>query len=139
MIRRFTKSGIRVWGARTISNDPLWRYVNVRRLVLTTRRWIERNLTGVVFEPNDPRLWTRIVRELEAYLTGLFERGALQGQAPRQAFFVKCDAETNPPEVREAGRVVTEVGLAPAVPNEFVIVRIVQAVSGVEQVAVPAG
>lgn len=140
-LRAFPGRGLRVWGARTLNpaGDEMWTYISVRRLFLTTLRWIERNLTDVVFEPNDPRLWARIVRELEAYFTGLFERGALAGASPREAFFVKCDAETNPPEVREVGRVVTEIGLAPGVPNEFVVVRIVQATSSVEPAASSAG
>jgi len=124
-LRAFPGRGIRVWGARTLSREPEWRYVNVRRLFLTLRRWIDRNLTWAGFEPNDPRLWVRIRRELTTYLTRLWEEGALVGQAPTEAFYVKCDAETNPRETREAGRVVTEIGLAPAAPAEFVVVRIV--------------
>jgi phage tail sheath protein FI len=130
-LRAFPGRGIRVWGARTLSNNSAWLYINVRRLFLTASRWIERNMSAMIFEQNDPSLWTRIERELTAYLNGLFQRGALKGSKPQEAFYVKCDAETNPSEVREEGRVVTEIGLAPAVPNEFVIVRIVHGASGV--------
>ena len=120
-----------MWGARTLSRDPAWAHIGVRRLFMTVARWIERNLAGVAFEPNDPRLWSRITRELTVYLTRLFQRGALRGATPEQAFFVKCDAETNPPEVREAGQVVSEIGLAPSLPSEFVVVRLAQSASGV--------
>ncbi len=137
-LRAFPGRGIRVWGARTLSNDPAWIYVNVRRLFLTAGRWIERNMTGVVFEPHDQRLWARIVRELTAYFNDLFRRGALKGQTPQEAFYVKCNAETNPPEVRDAGMVVTEIGLAPTVPGEFVVVRIIHGASGVTITTEPA-
>ncbi len=130
-LRVFPGRGIRVWGARTISSDPIWRYVSVRRLVITAGRWIERNLAPMAFESNDSRLWTRIVRELTHYFNGLFEAGAIKGRAATEAFFVKCDADTNPPDSREAGLVITEIGLAPVVPNEFVVIRVSVATSGV--------
>ena len=124
-LRAFPGRGIRVWGARTLSRDANWRYVSVRRLFLTLGRWLERNLSWATFEPNSPQLWVRIQREVSAYLTQLWQAGALQGQTPEQAFYVKCDAETNPPEGREAGQVVTEIGLAAGSPAEFIIVRII--------------
>jgi len=130
-LRAFPGRGIRVWGARTLASDP-WLYVNVRRLFLTAVRWIERNLADAAFEPNDPRLWSRISRELNVYFGRLFAAGALKGRTEAEAFYVKCDAETNPPEVREAGQVVTEIGLAPTLPNEFVIVRLIHGAGGVE-------
>jgi phage tail sheath protein FI len=130
-LRAFPGRGIRVWGARTLSQDPAWRYVNVRRLFLTAGRWIERATAGVPFEPNDFRLWVRVERELGAYFNDLFRRGALKGRTQDEAFYVKCNAETNPLEVREAGMVVTEVGLAPAIPNEFVVVRLIHGAGGV--------
>ena len=97
----FRGRGIRVWGARTLSRDPNWRYVSVRRLFLTLRRWIDLHMVWATFEPNEPRLWVRIQRELTTYLTKLLRDGALKGTTPEQAFYVKCDAETNPPELRE--------------------------------------
>lgn len=118
--------GIRLWGARTLSKNPAWRYINTRRLFLTVGRWIERNMAWATFESNAPQLWVRIQRELTAYLTRLWRTGALQGNSADQAFFVKCDAETNPPEQREIGQVVTELGLAVTAPAEFLIVRITQ-------------
>lgn len=126
--------GIRVWGARTLrgEGEAEWSQVNVRRLVLTAGRWIERHLAGAVFEPHDRRLRARLERELGAYFTGLWERGALVGATPREAFYVRCDAETNPPEVRATGRVVTEINLAPALPGERVVIRLVHAAGGLE-------
>jgi hypothetical protein len=124
-LRSFPGRAIRVWGARTLSRQPEWRYVNVRRLFLTLRRWIDLNMAWATLEPNTLRLWVRINRELTTYLTGLWRDGALVGGVPAEAFYVKCDAETNPPERREVGQVVTEIGLAPSAPAEFVVVRII--------------
>jgi phage tail sheath protein FI len=136
-LRAFPGRGIRVWGARTLApkQDTEWAYVNVRRLFLTAGRWIEHMMSAIVFEPNDARLWMRIERELTAYFDDLFRRGALQGRSPQEAFYVKCNAETNPPEVRELGQVITEIGLAPTCPAEFVVVRIIHGASGVNMVA----
>jgi hypothetical protein len=125
-LRAFSGRGIRVWGARTISRDPAWRYINVRRLVLTLQRWIALNLAWAGFEPNGPLLWVRIERELSGYLTRLWLAGALSGGTPDAAFYVKCDAETNPPERRDNGEIVTEIGLGPNPPAEFVVIRISQ-------------
>jgi hypothetical protein len=128
-LRAFPGRGIRVWGARTVGSVPPdlnWLYVNVRRLFLTVRRWIDLNMEWITFEPNNFRLWVRILRELTAYLTRLHRDGALRGSTPTQAFYVKCDAENNPPEVRDLGQVVVEIGLAPLAPAEFIVVRIVR-------------
>lgn len=130
-LRAFAGRGIRVWGARTLSQEEAWTYINVRRIFLTCGRWIGRNLAGVAFEPHDAGLWARVHRELTAYLTTLFRRGALKGATPQEAFYIKCDSETNPAEVRDAGQLVAEIGLAPGVPSEFVVVRIVHGAGGV--------
>lgn len=130
-LRALPGRGVRVWGARTLGADPAWRDVTARRLVSTIGRWIEQFMTGLVHEPNDIRLWVRIMRELTAYLDGLFQRGALQGRTPAEAFYVKCDHETNPPAVIEAGVVVTHIGVAPTAPAEFVTVRVIHGASGV--------
>jgi phage tail sheath protein FI len=130
-LRAFPGRGIRVWGARTLSRDPEWIYINVRRLFLTVGRWIEINMADTVFEPNDPKLWAKIRRDLTIYFNGLFQKGALLGSSPADAFYVKCDEHTNPLEVRDAGMVVTEIGLAAAVPGEFIIVRIVRSASDI--------
>lgn len=123
-LRAFPGRGMRVWGARTLSADPQWRYVNVRRLVITLRRWIDRSMGWAAFEPATPALWRRIERELSTRLHELWRDGALRGDAPEEAYYVKCDAETNPAGAA-ADRVVTEIGLAPSVPAEFVVVRVV--------------
>ncbi|MDQ3855481.1 MAG: phage tail sheath subtilisin-like domain-containing protein [Chloroflexota bacterium] len=130
-VRALPGRGIRIWGARTLSRDPAWRYVPTRRLFLTAGRWIARNMPSVALEPNGPGLWARIERELNAYFGGLFRRGALSGRTADEAFYVKCDAELNPPAVRDEGKVVSEIGLAPAVPTEYIVVRIIQGASGV--------
>lgn len=132
-IRSFKGRGIRVWGARTLAcaNEAEWLYINVRRLFLTLGRWIEKNMQNIKFEPNDFRLWSRIIRELTVYLNSLFKQGALKGGTPSDAFYIKCDAETNPPEVRDKGMIVTEIGLAPVTACEFVVVRIIHGDSGV--------
>jgi phage tail sheath protein FI len=130
-LRAFPGRGLLVWGARTLSRDPNWTYVSTRRIFMTAGRWIERNMTGVAFEPNGPGLWGRIRRELTVYFNNLLQQGALKGSDAAEAFFIKCDAETNPAAVRDAGRVVTEIGLATAVPSEFIVVRIIHGSSGV--------
>jgi phage tail sheath protein FI len=131
-IRAFPGRGIRVWGARTLSRDPAWTYVSVRRVFLTLGRWISLNLRAVAFEPGTPLLWARIGREVGAQLAELYRRGALRGDTPGEAFYVRCDASVNPPEVRAAGVVVTEIGLAALVPGEFVVVRFTHGPGGVD-------
>jgi uncharacterized protein len=129
-LRAFPGRGIRVWGARTLSNDPNWRYVNVRRLFLTLGRWIDLNLGWTTFEPNNERLWVRIHRELTVYLSKLLDAGALRGASPAEAFYVKCNAENNPPELRDIGQVTIEIGLSPLAPAEFIVVRIIRRATG---------
>src|SRR5262249_11831913 len=101
--------GIRVWGARTLSGHDAWTYINVRRLFLTAVRWIGWHMEDMVFEPNDRKLWATIERELNAYFDSQFRRGALKGSTPQEAFYVKCDEETNSEDVRERNQVVTEI------------------------------
>ena len=125
-IRNMGDRGIRVWGARTVSSDPSWRYVNVRRLFLMIEQSIEIGTQWVVFEPNDETLWKRVTRNITAFLLRVYNSGALMGKTPEEAFFVKCDSETNPPEVVDAGQMVCEIGISPVKPAEFVIFRIGQ-------------
>ena len=125
-IRPFGVRGIRVWGARTLSSDPAWRYVNVRRLFNFVEDSILLGTQWVVFEPNDLDLWERVKRTINAFLLGLWRQGALFGATPEEAFYVKCDAETNPPESVDEGKLVVEIGIAPVKPAEFVIFRISQ-------------
>jgi phage tail sheath protein FI len=130
VIRAFPGRGIRVWGARTLASDSDWRYVNVRRLFNYIEASILAGTQWVVFEPNDLELWQRIRRTVQQFLLGLWRDGALFGATPDQAFYVKCDAETNPPDVVDAGQVVIEIGIAPVKPAEFVVFRIQQLPSG---------
>ncbi len=129
-IRSFIGRGIRVWGARTLSSDPAWRYVSVRRLFNYVEASIERGTQWVVFEPNDADLWARVRRDVGAFLTGAWRDGMLFGAAPAEAFFVKCDAENNPEDVRDRGQLVIDVGLAPVKPAEFVVFRFSQYAGG---------
>lgn len=126
VIRSFPGRGIRVWGARTLSSDPAWRYINVRRLFSMIEESIENGTQWVVFEPNDQFLWGRVRRDVRAFLSVIWRTGALFGGSPDEAFYVKCDAETNPPELRDLGQMVVEIGIAPVKPAEFVIFRISQ-------------
>jgi hypothetical protein len=125
-IRSFTGRGLRVWGARTLSSDPAWRYINVRRLFNYVEKSIERGTQWVVFEPNDPDLWARVKRDVGAFLTGAWRDGMLFGRAPEEAFFVKCDEEINPPDARDRGQLFIDIGIAPVKPAEFVIFRLSQ-------------
>nr|WP_267498665.1 phage tail sheath subtilisin-like domain-containing protein [Massilia sp. IC2-278] len=129
-LRSVPGRGIRVYGARTLSGQPFWRYVNVRRLFLSLARWVEHGCADLVFDTNDARLWERIEQRLRSYCQALYDAGALAGRTPAEAFHVKCDAETNLREVAAAGMVVAEVGLAPLAPAEFIVVRITQHAGG---------
>lgn len=122
----------RVWGARTVGGDANgeYRYISTRRYFNYLRESIDQGTQFVVFEPNSPALWERIKRTVGGFLLNEWRSGALFGVSPEQAFFVKCGAETNPPEVREAGQVVTEIGVAIVKPAEFVIFRIQQTSGG---------
>jgi phage tail sheath protein FI len=134
-IRAFTGRGIRVWGARTLSSDPAWRYLNVRRLFNYLEESILDGTQWVVFEPNDDALWSRITRTISAFLVNEWRKGALFGLTPDEAFYVKCDRETNPAEGIDAGQVLCEVGVAPVKPAEFVIFRLAQFSGGTSLVS----
>jgi hypothetical protein len=133
-IRSFPGRGIRVWGARTLSSDPEWRYINVRRLFNYISESIMVGTQWSVFEPNDQQLWIQLRIAASSFLTRTWREGALFGNSPDQAFFVKCDEETNPPDVIEAGQVVCEIGIAPVKPAEFVIFRLSQYADGGGQI-----
>lgn len=119
---------VKVWGARTRADEANseFRYISTRRFMNFLRESIDQGTQFVVFEPNSPALWQRITRSVSDFLLTQWQSGALFGETPKQAFFVKCDAETNPPNVRELGQVVTEIGVAIVKPAEFVIFRIQQ-------------
>lgn len=125
---RKLNGNIRVWGARTLGGDANteFKYVNIRRHFSYLRDSIDKGTQWVVFEPNTPELWAKIRRNISAFLVMEWRQGALFGTTPEEAFYVKCDAETNPPEVRDLGQVVTEIGVAVVKPAEFVIFRISQ-------------
>ncbi|MCP6760377.1 MAG: phage tail sheath subtilisin-like domain-containing protein [Fischerella sp. CENA71] len=119
---------IRVWGARTLGGDANteFKYVNIRRHFSYLRDSIDKGTQWTVFEPNTPELWAKIRRNISAFLVMEWRKGALFGTTPQEAFYVKCDEENNPPEVRDLGQVVTEIGLAVVKPAEFVIFRLSQ-------------
>ncbi|GAA3553310.1 phage tail sheath family protein [Kribbella ginsengisoli] len=131
-LRFFPGQGIRIWGARTLSSDPEWRYLNVRRLF----NYLEKSILGgtnwVVFEPNDPFLWSSVERIIGMFLRRVWRTGALFGRTPEEAFYVKCDAENNPPESRDAGILTVDIGVAPVKPAEFVVFRLAQFAEGTE-------
>jgi phage tail sheath protein FI len=124
--RFFEGRGYRLWGARTTSSDPEWKYVNLRRYFAYLGRSIDVGTQWAVFEPNDMKPWEGVKRTLNAFLRGLWRDGALFGATAEQAFFVKCDAENNPRESIDEGKLIVEVGIAPVKPAEFVIFRISQ-------------
>ncbi len=133
-IRSFPGTGIRIWGARTLATvgNPSWKYVNVRRIFNYIEKSIERGTQWVVFEPNDYDLWQRVRRNVSAFLTVCWREGMLFGRTPEEAFFVKCDRETNPQETVDLGRLYCEIGVNPVKPAEFVIFRIGQWSGGSE-------
>lgn len=126
LIRRFAGAGIRVWGARTASSKPLWKYINVRRLFIFLEESIKANTNWVVFEPNDATLWARVRRSIEIFLTGVWNSGALVGGSPGDAFFVDIGPNTMSKDDIDNGRMICVIGVAPVKPAEFVIFRITQ-------------
>jgi hypothetical protein len=132
-IRYFPAEGVRIWGARTLAAEASeWRYLNVRRLFSMLKESIGDGTRWIVFEPNDQLLWRSIRRDIGAFLTRVWRDGALMGRTPAEAFFVKCDEETNPASVRDAGVVVAEIGVAPVKPAEFVVFKLSQSSIGSE-------
>ncbi|HSJ00987.1 MAG: phage tail sheath family protein [Verrucomicrobium sp.] len=132
-IRFFDREGIRIYGARTVAvSSSEWRYLSVRRLFNMIEESIARSTRWVVFEPNDRPLWKAITRDVSAFLTTIWRQGALKGRTPDEAFFVRCNDETNPPEEIDAGRVTILIGIAPVKPAEFVIFRIGQTAEGTQ-------
>ena len=126
VIRDFRSKGrgIRVWGARTMSSDAEWKYVNVRRLFIFLVQSIDRGTQWVVFEPNDEATWAAVRRAVENFLVTVWRTGALLGTTPDEAFFVKCDRTTMTQDDIDNGRLICLIGIAPVKPAEFVIVRI---------------
>ena len=138
-IRPLAGRGIRIFGARTVSSDPDWRFVNVRRLLMMIEKAIDVATQWATFEPNDVSTRTKIHLVLTSFLTSLWQRGALMGNSVEQAFFVKCDEENNPPSERANGRMLAMVGVAPSRPFEFVILRVGRAQNQFEITEMTAG
>lgn len=118
--------GVRPWGARTASSDPEWRYIPVRRLFIMLRRSLEAGFAWITFEPNNQRTWDLVTHRTITFLTDLHNKGMLVGGNPEEAFFVKCDAETNPPDQVDSGMLLCEIGVAPVVPAEFIMISLVE-------------
>ena len=132
VIRSFQGRGVLVWGARTTSSDPNWKYINVRRLFIYIEKSIERATQWLVFEPNNEKLWARVVATINQFLNTVWRTGALMGTTQNEAFFVKCDRSTMTQDDIDNGRLVCLIGIAPTKPAEFVIFRIAQTKSGTE-------
>ncbi len=126
--------GVRPWGARTASSDPQWRYIPIRRLFIMLRRSLEAGFAWTSFEPNTPDTWKLVKSRTEAFLTNLYSMGMLAGGNSGEAFFVKCDAETNPPDQVDNGQLVCDIGVAPVAPAEFIMISLVQTMAGSQQV-----
>ncbi|MFV2022682.1 phage tail sheath family protein [Micromonospora sp. LOL_023] len=133
VIRKFG-GNITIWGARTLAgkDQAEWRYISSRRLFNFLRESIDEGTQWVVFEPNAPELWSKIRRNVGAFLTTVWASGALVGNTPEQAFYVRCDETVNPAAVRDAGQLVVEIGVAMVRPAEFVVFRISQWAGGIQ-------
>jgi phage tail sheath protein FI len=118
--------GVLLWGARTLSPDSEWKYINVRRFLIYLEHSIEQGTQWATFEPNDERLWANIRSAIEDFLLGVWRDGGLFGTKPEEAFFVRCDRTTMTQNDLDNGRLVCLVGVAPTKPAEFVIFRIGQ-------------
>jgi phage tail sheath protein FI len=124
--RFFEGRGMRLWGARTISSDPEWKYVNLRRYFAYLERSIDKGTQWAVFEPNGPQLWANVRRTIESFLLNEWQNGALLGDTPDKSYFVKCDRSTMTQNDIDNGRLICLVGVAALRPAEFVIFRIGQ-------------
>ena len=129
-LRHAQNHGIVVWGARTTSSDPDWKYVNVRRLLLFLEESIEEGTQWVVFEPNDERTWARVRLTITNFLTDLWQKGAFTGATPEEGFFVRCDRTTMTEDDLANHRIVCSIGVAPVKPAEFVVIGIFQPAAG---------
>lgn len=126
LIRAFTGQGIRVWGARTASSNPLWKYINVRRLFIFLESSIKNGSNWVVFEPNTEQLWARVQRTIDAFLTRVWRDGALAGTSPSEAFYINIGRDTMTQDDIDNGRLICVIGVAPVKPAEFVVFRMTQ-------------
>ena len=131
-LRAFPDRGILVYGARTVSSDADWRYVNVRRLLIMIERAVDLATQWAVFEPHNAELRQKLVQSISSFLESIWLRGMLAGATREEAYFVKCDGTNNPPASVDAGRIVTDIGVAPAIPAEFVVFRVGRTVEELE-------
>jgi uncharacterized protein len=125
-LRAFPNRGLRVWGARTLSSDTTWVYINVRRLFIMIEESIDEGTQFVVFEPNTPDLWARVRQTITNFLDGVWRSGALFGETQAEAFYVLCDETTMTQDDIDRGLLICEIGISPAKPAEFVVFRIQQ-------------
>ncbi len=132
VIRAYRGRGLRLAGARTLSSDPDWRYVNVRRLLIMIEEAIDQQTQWLVFEPSNPDVWREVDRVVRSFLDGLWHRGMLDGPTAADAYSVTCDTTTNPPDQAEVGRLICRIGVQPPWPAEFVVVRIGKTESGTQ-------
>jgi phage tail sheath protein FI len=126
LIRSFPGQGIRIWGARTLTSNSSWKYVNVRRLFIFLEESIRTNTNWVVFEPNDEKLWAKVKRTIDGFLRTMWRDGALAGSTEAEAFFCNIDSTTMTQDDIDAGKLICVIGVAPVKPAEFVIFRISQ-------------
>jgi hypothetical protein len=124
LLKYFPGKGIKIWGARTLSSDPAWRYINVRRTFSSICRSLKSGTQWAVFESNDKKLWKRVVRQVSGFLLDLWMQGYLAGSTAEQGFFVRCDEELNPPENIDQGILTFSVGLAITKPTEYFLISI---------------
>jgi phage tail sheath protein FI len=117
-------NGFYIWGSRTLSQDPEWKYLSIRRQQIYMEQSIRTGLAWVVFEPSGPLLWPRVKQSIDSYLTQLWRKGAFMGNKAEEAFFVKVDAENNPPASVSQGKLNITVGFAPLRPAEFIIMNL---------------
>jgi hypothetical protein len=123
-LRTFPGRGLYVYGARTLSSDATWRYVNVRRLLFMIEHALQISMQWVVFEPNNIHLWNLLRVSIEGFLNVLWKQGALAGNTAEESYYVKCDETNNPVALTSLGQLNVEIGVAPALPAEFVVFRL---------------
>jgi phage tail sheath protein FI len=130
LLRPFPGRGVRVWGARSLSDEPEWRFIHVRRVMSMIQESVDDSTQWTVFEPNDDTLRRTLTHSLSVFLRGIWDAGGLQGAVPEEAFFVKCDDTNNPPAVVDSGQLICQVGVAIAAPMEFLVFEIRQQAAG---------
>jgi len=118
------RDGVRLTAARTLTRDPQYRQLSVRRLIILIRKTLEQEMQWAVFEPNNSSLQREVRLLLESFLRGLFRQGAFRGATEADSFFVRCDETLNPSYVTDAGRLIAEIGIAPSEPIEFILLRL---------------